>query len=74
MAAFSAVMALLKAGDHLLCSDDMFGGTVKQIMDSISRLGITADFIDMRDMTILEYALKPETKVICVLDSLFREL
>jgi len=64
LAAFSAALALMKRGEHLICSDDIYGGTVKQIGDSIERLGITLDVIDFDDLQAYKNALKPETKMI----------
>jgi len=64
LAAFSAALSLMKIGEHLICSDDIYGGTVKQIMDAVTRLGITVDFVDLEDFEAYKKALKPKTKMI----------
>ncbi|ODN03842.1 Cystathionine gamma-lyase [Orchesella cincta] len=64
LAAFSAVLSLIKNGDHLICSNDVYGGTVKLIMDSVDRLGFTVDFVDFDNLEGFKKALKPETKMI----------
>lgn len=63
MAAISAALSLVKQGEHIICSDDTYGGTVKQLNDSVSRLGVKVDYINLLDLDGLKKALKPETKV-----------
>jgi cystathionine gamma-lyase len=64
LAAFSAALSLMKSGENLICSDDIYGGTVKQINDSVSRLGITVTYVDFENLDDVKKALKPETKMI----------
>lgn len=48
-AATSAVMHLLKTGDRVICSDDVYGGTYRLFDKVFRRLGITFDFVDLTD-------------------------
>jgi len=64
LAALSAALSLLRAGDHVIASDDMYGGTVKQLMHSVDRLGIKVEFVDLEDFEAYKKLLKPETKMI----------
>jgi len=64
LAAFSGALTLMKAGEHLIASDDIYGGTAKQINNSITRLGIKVDFVDFEDFGAFKRALKPETTMV----------
>lgn len=64
LAAFSACLNLLRSGDNFICSNDIYGGSVKHIMDAIGRLGITVDFVDFDNLEDYKKALKPETKMV----------
>lgn len=66
MAAISAMMQLLKSGDHVVCSDDVYGGTFR-LFDKIYRnYGLEFDFVDTSDPTKIESFLKPTTKMIWI--------
>lgn len=63
VAATDAVLKLLSAGDHVVCSDDVYGGTFR-IMDKLfKRLGIEFTFVDMCDLEKTERAFRPNTKL-----------
>ena len=67
MAAISAaLLSVLGAGDHLLCLDSPYGGTLNFIEDELPRLGISHTFIDGRDPGEWEAARRPETRAIYV--------
>jgi cystathionine gamma-lyase len=64
VAATDAVLKLLNAGDHVVCSDDVYGGTFR-IMDKVfRRLGIEFTFVDMCDPRKTEKAFRPNTKLV----------
>lgn len=50
LAAISTVFSLLKQGDHVLISDDLYGGTYRLIEEIWSRFGIDFTFADLRDL------------------------
>lgn len=66
MAAISALVAMLRAGDHLLCSKDVYGGTARLFTQIVSGYGIEIEYVDTADLTAVEAAIKPNTKLIHV--------
>jgi cystathionine beta-lyase/cystathionine gamma-synthase len=62
MAALSALFAMLKAGDHLLCSKDVYAGTVRLLDQIVSGYGIQIEYVDTSDLAAVEAAFKPNTK------------
>lgn len=65
MAAISgAFLAILKAGDHVVADQNAYGGTFALLTDDLPRLGISATFVDMQDLTAVEKALQANTKIL----------
>ncbi len=64
MAAISAVLTLLHAGEHLLVTQDVYGGTFKLLDEHVERHGIACDFVDMADPAAVEAALRPNTRLL----------
>jgi len=63
MAAIMAVgMALLKAGDHVVCSRSVFGNTVLTFLNYFGKFGVTTDFVNLTDLSAWEAAIKPNTR------------
>lgn len=63
MAAIMAVgMALLKSGDHVICSRSVFGNTVLTFQNYFGKFGVTTDFVSLTDPTAWEAAIKPNTR------------
>jgi O-succinylhomoserine sulfhydrylase len=56
-------LALLKAGDHVVCSQSMFGSTIKLIGGELSRFGVQASFVPQTDAAAWKAALRPETRL-----------
>jgi cystathionine gamma-lyase len=66
LAATDAVLHLLSAGDHVLASDDVYGGTFR-IMDKVFRRhGVGLDMVDMTEPANVARALRPETKLVWI--------
>lgn len=63
-AVFNSFMALLKAGDHLLCCRSMFGGTNTVVTKFLGRFGIEYTLVDAADIDNWEAAVKPNTKML----------
>jgi len=64
LAALDAVLKLFKAGDHIVCGENVYGGS-HRLMDRIYRnLGLKVSFVDMRDVDNIERALTPATRMI----------
>ncbi len=66
MAAVSTVLMLLSAGDHVVVTDDCYGGTYRVLTRVFSRFGIEATFIDTSDPAAVRAALRPTTKMLLV--------
>jgi len=64
LAATDAVLHLLSAGDHVLCSDDVYGGTFRIFDKVFRRLGLTFSYADFTDLRAVEQALRPETRLV----------
>jgi cystathionine beta-lyase/cystathionine gamma-synthase len=66
MAAASGVAALLRQGDHIVATRDLYGGTHRLFADVLTRYGISTSFIDMCDLDETRAAIRPETKLFWV--------
>lgn len=66
MAAIHAVFSLLSAGDHIILTDDVYGGTYRIVTKVLNRLGIEATFADTTSLEETEKALRPNTKALFV--------
>ncbi|WP_226535250.1 bifunctional cystathionine gamma-lyase/homocysteine desulfhydrase [Fictibacillus halophilus] len=66
MAAITAVMMLFDSGDHVILTDDVYGGTYRVMSKVLNRLGIESTFVDTTDINQIESALKPNTKALYV--------
>ena len=63
MAAIMAVgMALLKSGDHVVCSRSVFGNTVLTFQNYFGKFGVSTDFVSLTDPAAWEAAIKPNTR------------
>jgi methionine-gamma-lyase len=67
MAAISTVfLALLRNGDHVVCTDPLYGATRTLLTRYFSRLGVTSTFVSSVDPIALAEAIRPETRLIYV--------
>lgn len=64
MAAISSVMMLFSKGDHIVLTDDVYGGTYRVITKVLNRFGISATFVDSSNITKVDEAIKENTKAI----------
>lgn len=65
-AATTNVITLLKAGDHVLASDDLYGGTYRLFTKVLANFGITFSFIDMSDKELIKNSIQENTKMMWV--------
>ena len=64
MAAIQAIMmSLLKAGDHIVSSQSLFGSTTNLFAGLLAKFGVETTFVDARDLTAWEAAAKPNSKL-----------
>ncbi len=66
MAATSAVLGLLSAGDHVVVSDDLYGGTYRLFSRVLERFGLSFTYVDMSDLDAVRAAIRPNTKLFWV--------
>jgi len=64
MASIAALVAMLKAGDHLICSRDVYAGTVRLLDQIVSGYGIQIQYVDTSDLKAVEAAMRPNTKLV----------
>lgn len=62
----TALMGLLKAGDHFVCSDCVYGGTAAVISKVIVNYGIDCDYVKINDYEGLKASIKENTKVVYI--------
>jgi len=63
MAATAAVLNLLSAGDHVVVTDDLYGGTYRLFSRVLTRYGLEFTYVDMSDLAAVRAAVKPNTKM-----------
>ncbi|MGB8932336.1 MAG: cystathionine gamma-synthase [Anaeromyxobacteraceae bacterium] len=66
LAASDAVLHLLQAGDHVVASDDVYGGTFRILDKVYGRHGVAFDQVDMTDLAAVERAFKPTTRLVWI--------
>jgi cystathionine beta-lyase len=66
MAAISAAFMLLSAGDHVICTEDVYGGTYRLLSTIMNRMNIETTFVDMTQIEAVKAAWKPNTKAVFV--------
>lgn len=64
MSAISAVTQLLNAGDHIICCDDVYGGTFRLFDKVLKRYNLEFDFVDLTTPQSLERYIKDNTKIV----------
>ncbi len=63
-AQMTALLAILKAGDHIVAASTLYGGTVGQLGVGFERLGITTTFVDPTDPDHFRRAMRPNTRAV----------
>ncbi|MCD9025482.1 trans-sulfuration enzyme family protein [Cohnella silvisoli] len=65
MAAISSTLLhCLQQGDHVVCSFPIYNGTYQMLRSYLPKFGITADFVDFRQLDKVREAIKPNTKML----------
>lgn len=60
----TTLQTLLKNGEHIVCSNSVYGGTYNMLGVTLPRLGITTTFVDPIDLNHFEAAIQPNTRAI----------
>ena len=58
------VMGLLKAGDHVVCSQSVFGSTIKLLQGEFGKFGVLTSFVSQTDVAQWRDAMRPNTKLL----------
>ncbi|MEK3807861.1 bifunctional cystathionine gamma-lyase/homocysteine desulfhydrase [Metabacillus sp. SLBN-84] len=66
MAAITGVMMLFNSGDHVILTDDVYGGTYRVMTKVLNRMGIDSTFVDTSDLSTIEAAVKENTKALFI--------
>ncbi|MBK7708421.1 MAG: cystathionine gamma-synthase [Acidobacteria bacterium] len=66
MSATDAVLKLVKAGEHVILGDNTYGGTFRLFNRVLSNYGVEFDLVDTTDISAVERAFKPNTKMVFV--------
>ena len=57
-------MGLLQSGDHVVCSQSMFGSTIKLIGSDLAKFGVLSSFVSQTDVDAWRAAVRPNTKLL----------
>jgi cystathionine beta-lyase/cystathionine gamma-synthase len=66
MAAIDATLRLVKKDEHVVVSDNTYGGTARLFNCVLSNYGITFDYVDTSEALNVEAAIKPNTKMVFI--------
>ncbi|MCL4814393.1 MAG: PLP-dependent aspartate aminotransferase family protein [Vicinamibacteraceae bacterium] len=66
MAAINAIASLLEQGDHVVVTDNTYGGTFRLFERVLTRSGLTFSYVDTSDLALVEAALTPATKMLFI--------
>ena len=66
MAAINLVMILLDSGDHVLLSEDLYGGTVRLANEIYGHYGVEFEYIDTTNLDLVRQKMRPNTRMIFI--------
>jgi len=66
LAATDAILKLFQSGDHIISSNDLYGGTYRLFNRIYGKFGFQFSFVDMTAVSNIEAAIRPETKLIWI--------
>jgi len=64
VAILTACLALLKAGDHIVCSQSVFGSTILLLKNYLGRFGVETTFVPLTDLDAWDRACRKETRML----------
>ncbi|HEY0786228.1 MAG TPA: PLP-dependent aspartate aminotransferase family protein [Acidobacteriaceae bacterium] len=64
MAAITALVTMLRTGDHVICGDDVYGGTARFFNQVAARYGILFSYVDTTNPDALQAAFRPATRLV----------
>jgi len=66
MAAINAIVSMLKSGDHVVCGNDLYGGTPRLFNQVMTNFGLEFTYIDTSDASNVERAIQKNTRMVYV--------
>jgi len=66
MAAIASLLLLFRSGDHLIVTEDLYGGTCRLFDKVFNQFGLTFSYVDTSDVSAVQAALTPRTKAVFV--------
>ena len=66
MAAITSLLLLFKSGDHLVITEDLYGGTYRLFEQCFSQFGLSFTYVDTTDLEAVKNALRPETRALFI--------
>lgn len=66
MAAITNLLLLFKAGDHIVVTEDLYGGTCRLFNQVFNQFGLSFSYVDTTDLAAVEAAIRPETRALFV--------
>ncbi|WP_066311862.1 bifunctional cystathionine gamma-lyase/homocysteine desulfhydrase [Bacillus sp. FJAT-29814] len=66
MAAITAVFMLFNSGDHVILTDDVYGGTFRVMTKVLNRVGIASTFVDTSNLENIKNEIRPNTRAIYI--------
>jgi cystathionine beta-lyase/cystathionine gamma-synthase len=66
MAAINAIVSMLKSGDHVVCGNDLYGGTPRLFNQVMAGFGLEFSYIDTSDASNVERAIRKNTRMVYV--------
>ena len=66
MAAISACFELFEPGDHIICSEDLYGGVIRLFRTISQKNGLSVSYVDTTDIEKVHSQLRPETKALYI--------
>lgn len=64
MAAITALCTMMKSGDHVVCSDNMYGGTTRLFNQVLVNYGLEFTYVDTSEAENVDRAIRPKTKLV----------
>lgn len=66
MAAIATLMELFQIGDHIIATDDLYGGSIRLFRTVSEKNGLCFDYVDTSDVSRIEARIRPQTKAVFV--------
>jgi cystathionine gamma-lyase/cystathionine beta-lyase/cystathionine gamma-lyase/homocysteine desulfhydrase len=66
MAAINAIVSMLRSGDHIVCGNDLYGGTPRLFNQVLADFGLEFSYVDSTDAQSVERALRRNTRMVYV--------